>query len=710
MTSTQNTTRATLPRLRGRKPANATTILGLVLVPFVIAGLFIWGLWNPTERLQDVTAAVVNLDEPVELDGQLVPLGRVLAGELIGGPKQASDQANFTWILTDEEEAEAGLKDGKYATIVTIPETFSAAATSMSGDADEVRQARIDITESDRGRLIDTALSGIVTQTATRVLNEQLGTQSVSALFGGMTELSEGIGGAADGAKKLADGNTQLATGVKGVADGTTELASGTSELASGTSELASGAGELADGTAQLATGASGLAQGMRAFTSGDGTAENPGLNGYAAGLGALVHGNGGDNPGMVTYLQGVDAYATGVGDTLSAVRDPLAQLFAGLEGNVDALKATLAAIESGLLPLPPEIDKDQLVTALSTAIQAIENGGLDEALDGFDDLTAGSYAVAGGAKQYAGALPGIADGANQLAAGSEQLTQGAEQLSSGVGGLSAGASALASGTNELASGTNELAAGTNELATGTSKLAEGSDAAAKGTRELAGGLREAADGIPSYTDEQAENLAKTAVTPVKAEGGSDEIFSGAGLPFFAGIALWAGALASFLVLAPLWSRTRDAARSVGWITLRSAGPAAAIGAAQGAIAGIVLPAALQYDFQQGTAFFCLAVLAGVAFALIVQGLSALLGGLGRFLAFGLLVVGFVVGIVSTVPAGLAAVGDASPIGAAFSGFQAVAADTGGAGLAAFLLILWGLGGLVLTAFGVMRARAAHKK
>ncbi|MBC9955314.1 YhgE/Pip domain-containing protein [Leucobacter sp. cx-42] len=696
MTSTQNTTSATLPRLRGRKPVNATTILGLVLVPFVIAGLFIWGLWNPTERLQDVTAAVVNLDEPVELDGQLVPLGRVLAGELIGGPKQASEQANFTWILTDEAEAEAGLKDGKYATIVTIPETFSAAATSMSGDADEVRQARIDITESDRGRLIDTALSGIVTQTATRVLNEQLGTQSVSALFGGMTELNKGIGGAADGAKKLADGNTQLATGVKGVADGTTELAAGTTELASG-------AGELADGTAQLATGATGLAQGMRTFTSGDGTAANPGLNGYAAGVQTLVRGNGGDNPGMVTYLNGVNDYATGVGDTLTAVRDPLAQLFAGLEGNVETLRATLNAINAGLIPLPPEVDKDQLVAALSAAITAIEDGSLDKALGGIDSLTEGSYLVAGGAQQYAGALPGIADGASALAAGSEQLTQGAEQLSAGVGGLSEGASALASGTNELASGTNELA-------TGVTKLAEGSDASAKGTRELASGLREAADGIPNYTDDQAENLAKTAVTPVKAEGGSDEIFSGAGLPFFAGIALWAGALASFLVLAPLWSRTRDAARGIGWITLRSAGPAAAIGAAQGVIAGIVLPAALQYDFAQGAAFFCLAVLAGVAFALIVQGLSALLGGFGRFLAFALLVVGFVVGIVSTVPAGLAAVGDASPIGAAFSGFQAVAAGTGGAGLAAFLLVVWGLGGLVLTAFGVMRARAAHKK
>ena len=59
---------------------------------------------NPTERLDTVTAAVVNLDEPVKVDGQLVPLGRVLAAELIDGDAET----NFTWQLTDEDDAAAG--------------------------------------------------------------------------------------------------------------------------------------------------------------------------------------------------------------------------------------------------------------------------------------------------------------------------------------------------------------------------------------------------------------------------------------------------------------------------------------------------------------------------------------------------------------------------------------------------------------------------
>ena len=98
-----------LTRLRSTKRVSWRTIVGLILVPLTVAGVLLWGLWNPQDRLDSVTAAVVNLDEPVELDGQTVPLGRVLAGELIDGDAEQ----NFTWVLTDEEDAEAGLSDGR---------------------------------------------------------------------------------------------------------------------------------------------------------------------------------------------------------------------------------------------------------------------------------------------------------------------------------------------------------------------------------------------------------------------------------------------------------------------------------------------------------------------------------------------------------------------------------------------------------------------
>jgi hypothetical protein len=47
------------------------TLLGLLLVPLVVAGGFLWATWDFDSRLERVEAAVVNLDEPVRLDGQL---------------------------------------------------------------------------------------------------------------------------------------------------------------------------------------------------------------------------------------------------------------------------------------------------------------------------------------------------------------------------------------------------------------------------------------------------------------------------------------------------------------------------------------------------------------------------------------------------------------------------------------------------------------
>lgn len=765
---------APLARVTGRKPVRWTTILGIILVPLTVAGVLLWGLWNPTERLDTVTAAVVNNDEPVELDGQLVPLGRLLAGSLIDGPPESEDgsksgsessaggaaqdpEQNFTWILTDEDDAEAGLSDGRYATVVTIPENFSTAATSLSGEPKDAEQATIDIRESDRGRLIDTALSAAVTQTATQLLNTQLGEQFVGGVFVGMGEIRKGVGGAADGATALADGGKQLADGTEQLAEGTQQLSDGTQELASGAGQLssgagqlsggagalsggagalASGAGELAGGVTELAAGtgalsagandlsagAGELAGGLRLFVDGDGTPDNPGLNGFAAGAQEAATGANALADGLAEYTGGVNAL--------------LGPILAGggeLKATLDGLTA---GINDGTIPMPDEETKKEALAAiqriqtelgavggklqtlhdsgpvLAEGARAAATGaagiaaGAQDLAGGAAGLAGGAETLAGGASELAGGVAGVSAGTSALAGGASELAGGASELAGGASELAGGASELATGASSLAAGTSELAASTPTLAEGAAELADGADKSAKGASSLAKGLGQAVSGIPNYSEAERDTLAETALAPVAAEGGSDELFNASGVPLFAGIALWAGALAAFLVLAPLWRRTREAARGVGAITLRSALPAIGLGAAQGAIAGIVLPIALGYGFGQGAGFFGLAVLAGVAFSLLVQGLSALFGGFGRFVAFALLVVAFAVGIVSTVPGPLAAIGDASPIGSALAGFQAIATGSVGAGGSAAVLALWGAGGLVLTALAVRRARA----
>ena len=102
-------------------------LLGLMFVPAILATSFTWTQTEATENLDRLTAAVVNLDEPVTVDGQYVPLGRVLVAKLtdVDGPAPV----NINWVLTDEDTARNGLDTGDFSTVVTIPEDFSAAAT-----------------------------------------------------------------------------------------------------------------------------------------------------------------------------------------------------------------------------------------------------------------------------------------------------------------------------------------------------------------------------------------------------------------------------------------------------------------------------------------------------------------------------------------------------------------------------------------------------
>jgi len=578
----------------------------------------LWGLWNPTDRLETVTAAVVNQDRPVTVDGQLVPLGRVLAAELIGSAtldsEENSEYPNFTWVLTNESDAAAGLSDGRYTTVVTIPKNFSYTATSFSRAAagkGTPERAVIDIETSDRGKLLDSAVSSIITSAATSVINAQLGAQFVGGVFVGMTELSAGLGEAAEGAAQLADGGAQLADGAAHLASGTAQLSTGAQGLSSGAAELASGARKAASGGAQL---------------------------------------------------------ADGVGQYVDSINGVLAEVQNTAPGLTDQLEDLYDAIEDGSVTLPPPLDPQNVLDQLRTVIDGIDGLGGD-----LDRLIAGG---------------------NELASGVRASAKGQQQLASGL--------------EDYSAGMRRFAAGAPGLADGAAQLADGVQQAADGTAELSDGLKDAVEGIPSYSDDMREKLAEIAVQPVEAVGADGELFTASGVPLFAGIALWAGAFASFLTLTPLWRRTRDAARGVGYITMRSIWPAVWIGAVQGAIVGLILPLLLGYDSAQMGQFLLLSLLAGVVFSLLNQGLSALFGGFGRFLALAVLALAFAIGVVSTAPASLQAIGGVSPVGVLFDGFQSIAMGSAGVGSAAFNLALWGLGGIALTAYAVMRSRRAR--
>ncbi|ROQ03406.1 putative membrane protein [Rathayibacter sp. PhB93] len=730
-----------LERPRGVKKVSWVTLLGIVLVPLVIGGLLVWALWNPTERLDTITAAVVNEDTPVEVNGQTVPLGRQLAAGLVTGgetdaatpapsasgtPSPSSSPAanvsgsdstgNFTWVLTDKDDAAKGLADGSYATVVTIPSSFSAAATSYAGDAAAATKATIDIATSEKAKLVDDAISATVTSTATALLNTQLTTAYLENIYVGFNTLNQQIGQAADGAGTLADGADQLGTGASTLADGTSTLADGIDDLATGASglsdgvaQLGTGASSLADGVAQVGTGASDLSGGVSQLATGAQQSAD-GATQLATGAGSLADG-----------LDALSASTTELGASTQQIATLSAGAAASTAGTLQGLQRVLATCQTAecLTALGVIADAQTSatgpVTLTTTAAGATAqlDAGIRVGADGQPSLVSGVASAATGARGVADGVGSLAGGLTQLSTGAATAAGGASQLATGAASAADGARQLATGATTAADGAAQLSTGASSAADGARQLADGaggvSDGAlqlADGTRSLATGLDAAVAQLPTYTESESQNLADVVSDPVEnSSGTSTDLFGASSVPFFATIALWLGALATFLVLAAFSHRALSSTRSSAALALSSYVPALVIGLVQGLAVAIVMSAVASLDLVTWFGFAALAMLAGASFAAVNQGLVALLGGLGRFVSMVAAVIGLGAGIISTVPGVFDDALAFLPLSAAQNALAGVVEGTGGVGAAVVGLLIWLLFGLLLTVAAIARRR-----
>ncbi|MHA7134788.1 YhgE/Pip domain-containing protein [Oerskovia turbata] len=684
---------------KARGTASPWTVVGVVLLPLLVLGLLLWALWSPQDRLGTVRAAIVNLDEPVEIDGQLVPLGRQLAAGLVSGGASATPAdgsaavtpsqgtTNYDWVITDADDAAAGLADGTYAAVVTVPADFSAAATSFGGDAGEARQATVDVTTAPGGRMIDDALARIVTTTATQMLGTALTEQYVDGVLTGFTTLGDQLGEAADGARQLADGAVKAGDGARQLADGAGQVATGAGDLASGVGELSQGARGLATGTGQAAAGAATLAQGADQLAGGarsvaDGAAQ------LSAGLGALD-----------AQVQAIPGSAAQLAQGAQGVSDGVAALVATTVPQLEAAKAAAGCDQA---PSPICAGIDQQIADLRTLA-----GAASAVAAGNAELSAGLPALVAGVGQVADGSAALASGADQTATGARDLASGAKGLSTGLSTLDAGTDRLVGGIGALDAGADALASGTQGLTTGAQDLATGVDGLAGGSADLAGGLSQATDALPAPTDAEAENLAGVVANPVTTPG-VEGLGTGATGPMFAVLALWLGALALFVAFPPVPVGALGSTRGVVRLTVGAFARPGALAALTGVAVGLVLAGVEGASLGGWLALAALGALASVAFAALNQAVAALLGGVGRAVSLLVAVLVVATGVVATVPGVLISSRDLLPVGPALDALVAVTEGTGGVGGDVVVLALWLAGSLAVTALVVRRRRTVR--
>lgn len=437
--------------------------------------------------------------------------------------------------------------------------------------------------------------------------------------------------------------------------------------------QAAGGAGQLANGDHQLANGAGQLAQGAHALSGGLGQLD-AGAEKLTTGTGALASGLGQVRDKTAQLPQQTSMLADVAGKEDQGTRQMSTEL-----GNLArGLDHASSQCPPGVLPVCNEL----LEQKIRAQLLAQGSGQLTQASGG---VSQGLNMMAGKAPGSGGGLPALAGGVAQLAGGADQLHSGMQQFQGGLGQAAGGQSKLASGADQLASGGQKLAGGTDQLHDG---------------------LNQAVQKLPTYPDASRGQLAGNVANPVVANSASNSGSGSSGVSLYAVLALWIGALATFVALRALPARALESTRSSFALAMRNFALPGGLAVAQGVLVTAVIGPAQDLSATEWVECGGLAVLAALSFTAVNQALVGALRGIGWFLSMLVAVVAVAAGLVEAVPSAIQSAGAAVPTGPAIDALRSVLSGQGQVGGAIALLVVWGVAALAVTVLAVERQRS----
>ncbi|MDO5700272.1 MAG: YhgE/Pip domain-containing protein [Bowdeniella nasicola] len=356
------------------KRRTLTAIVAAIVLPLLASLMSIGAFAQREDRLPEVPAAVVNEDEGalMELDGkeQEVPLGRLIAAELVDPSTAEGREGSLDWQLVDADRASHGLASGEFYAVVTIPAEFSENLTTIG--TPEATQARISVQSNAASSELITRVSEAIARAVAQLVGAEFTEQLLDGIYVGFDELGDGLDTAADGAADLTDGAQALSAGSHEGASGAQQLADNLPRLADGARQLAGGARQLTGGAAALAEGTDQVAGGARQLTGGA-NALADGADQASTGLTTLAHGLSEYAANQHRFADGMSTFADGQAELADGARQ-LADGTAQIRERIDALPPDVKEILEG------EVD----LSTLDDILAIIEPlpGQIDDAID----------------------------------------------------------------------------------------------------------------------------------------------------------------------------------------------------------------------------------------------------------------------------------------------------------------------------------------
>lgn len=327
----------------------------IIAIPAIYTTLFLGSMWDPYGKLDELPVAVVNLDEPVEYEGETLNVGQKLVDKL-------KDDGSLCFNFTDADQAERGLKNGTYYMVITVPKNFSENATTLMDTVPKKMELDYKTnpgTNYIAMKMSETALEKIKTSVAQEVTKTYAETifDKISEAGDGMKDAADGAGEIYDGTEKLSDGNKTISDNLKTLSEGTLTFKDGTSELKVGLSSYLDGVNQLSDGSTTLANGATSLLTGALKL--------NDGANSLSDGTKTLTSGTATLESGAKTLESGLKTYTDGVKQANDGA--------AALNSNSSALTAGAQQLTAGNEQLSS--GSSQLLAGLNLMSSTVKNG-----------------------------------------------------------------------------------------------------------------------------------------------------------------------------------------------------------------------------------------------------------------------------------------------------------------------------------------------
>lgn len=487
-------------------------IIAIITIPSLYTIIFLGSMWDPYGSVENLPVAIVNNDKKVTYNGAELNIGK----ELIDNLKE-NYFMDFNFV--DEKTANEGLTNGTYYMVITIPENFSANATTVMDE----KPTKMELAyETNPGRnyiaskMSETALNKIedniskkVTEVYTKTVYEK-----INDIGNGMEKAADGTGKIKKGMSDLSAGNQKITRnlnkmelGTLSFKNGTKKLESGMLQYTNGVSTVKTGSKELSDGINTLASGANTLSAGVEKLSNGSSSLV-AGVKNYTSGVDSVYAGTAELVKNNTTLNNGINSISTGVTQLKSGSSNLLKGLetMSGSIGNVmtEEKMQKISQLEQGMNTL------NQSIQDLNATLQSADLSDADTVASikfGVNQIAINSNKLIPGAsetvQQLSAGLAGVKNVLDKTGTNTKDmgLIQGMQVIDSGISSLEKGINGTAeSETDGLTGGIHSYIQGVAKVNNGVKKLSSNSEKLKKGATDLNSGLTQLKEKIPSLS------------------------------------------------------------------------------------------------------------------------------------------------------------------------------------------------------------------